>query len=112
MIKIDESIRYKLLKLQMGSCTCCTKTPEVKYHLADCNYRLASEMLEYVQGIHNIVNAERERLNKISESMSDSRDIHCSPDDYCEFCSEGHVLIAGLTHLWSVLMIGMIDILR
>lgn len=23
----------------VGSCTCCTKTPEVKYHTEDCNYR-------------------------------------------------------------------------
>ena len=73
----------------LGSCTCCTKTPDVKYHATDCDYRLVNEVLEYVQGIHRVVNEERDRLNRISANINSSRDVHCSPDEYCEYCSDG-----------------------
>lgn len=36
--------RAVLLRLQVGGCTCMTKTNEVKYHASDCQYRLASEI--------------------------------------------------------------------
>ena len=30
--------------LQIGGCTCLTKTPELQYHAEDCKYRLAAEI--------------------------------------------------------------------
>ena len=34
-----------LAKLTVGGCTCMTKTPELKYHAPDCQYRVASEIM-------------------------------------------------------------------
>lgn len=31
-MKIPEEILMKFTKLQVGGCTCMTKTPELKYH--------------------------------------------------------------------------------
>ena len=46
--KWDKTVRWELTRrltaLTVGSCTCCTKTPEVVYHREDCHYRLASEV--------------------------------------------------------------------
>jgi hypothetical protein len=33
-----------LSRLQLGGCTCNTKTPELRFHAEDCKYRLASEI--------------------------------------------------------------------
>lgn len=41
--------RLLLIKLQIGCCTCMTKTNEVKYHATDCQYRLASEIEDALQ---------------------------------------------------------------
>lgn len=38
--------RALLIKLQIGGCTCMTKTNETKYHASDCQYRLACEIEE------------------------------------------------------------------
>jgi hypothetical protein len=36
---------FKLLrKLQIGGCTCLTKTPELRFHAENCQYRLAAEI--------------------------------------------------------------------
>ncbi len=34
----------RLTKLQVGGCTCDTKTPELTYHDKRCTYRLAAEI--------------------------------------------------------------------
>lgn len=41
---IPYEIRKRLTSLQVGGCTCLTKTPELKYHKETCHYRLASEI--------------------------------------------------------------------
>ncbi len=109
-----------LVKVEYGSTVYGTATPDsdVDYiciHSDECSFepQILSRECDInnyshsnFQRLLNIVNAERERLNKISESMSDSRDIHCSPDDYCEFCSEGACVNCGTnpfvvcTHDW------------
>lgn len=38
-----------LTRLQVGGCTCLTKTPDIRHHDARCTYRLASE-------VHNLIN--------------------------------------------------------
>lgn len=41
---MNEQQRQFLHRLQLGGCICMTKTPELKYHAEDCQYRLASEI--------------------------------------------------------------------
>ena len=40
------TLRHRMLltKLQVGGCTCLTKTPEIQWHDEDCQYRLATEI--------------------------------------------------------------------
>ena len=40
------TLRHRMLltKLQVGGCTCLTKTPEIQWHAEDCQYRLATEI--------------------------------------------------------------------
>ena len=40
--RIEKISRY-LTTLAVGGCTCCTKTPELRYHKVDCRYRKATE---------------------------------------------------------------------
>lgn len=42
-------LKIKLHEMQIGSCTCLTKTPELKYHAEDCRYRVSAEILAYVE---------------------------------------------------------------
>jgi hypothetical protein len=46
MMLMTRHHRALLLKLQIGGCTCLTKTNEIKYHASDCQYRLACEIEE------------------------------------------------------------------
>lgn len=39
---------YVLLRLQVGSCTCLTKSPEVQDHAYDCKYRFIKETTDMV----------------------------------------------------------------
>ena len=45
-IKADVFTLYTIAVI--GSCTCLTKTNEVKYHEEDCHYRLVSEAQERI----------------------------------------------------------------
>jgi hypothetical protein len=36
--------RALLIRLQVGGCTCMTKTNQPEYHATDCQYRLACEI--------------------------------------------------------------------
>jgi hypothetical protein len=41
---VDEgSLLDRLIGLQVGGCTCMTKTPELQYHKPECVYRIVSE---------------------------------------------------------------------
>jgi hypothetical protein len=44
----DEAVTERHMRflglLQIGGCTCLTKTPELQYHAEDCKYRLAAEI--------------------------------------------------------------------
>lgn len=42
--QFEYSIRNHLTLLQLGKCTCLTKTPELKHHDPRCTYRLAKEI--------------------------------------------------------------------
>jgi hypothetical protein len=44
MMLMNRCHRALLIRLQVGGCTCMTKTNELKYHAADCQYRLACEI--------------------------------------------------------------------
>lgn len=39
-----ESIHQKLMKMQIASCSCFTKTPVASFHREDCNYRILSDI--------------------------------------------------------------------
>ncbi len=43
-----QGILERLSKLIMGTCSCQTKTPELRFHDENCQYRLASEVAEMV----------------------------------------------------------------
>jgi hypothetical protein len=49
--KVREAIRAagdKLLQIEVGGCTCLTKTPELEHHDARCHYRLAAEASQFL----------------------------------------------------------------
>ena len=52
---INPEIQKRLINLQVGGCTCMTKTPDIQYHNERCTYRLATEierlLLEQNQGM-------------------------------------------------------------
>jgi hypothetical protein len=41
---LNDNHRNFLTRLTVGGCTCMTKTPELKYHADDCQYRMATEI--------------------------------------------------------------------
>ena len=41
---LADELFSKLTQIQVGGCTCGTKTPVIKYHAERCHYRLASEI--------------------------------------------------------------------
>lgn len=41
--RIAGPLTERLFRAQVGGCTCLTKTPELRYHDAQCHYRLFSE---------------------------------------------------------------------
>jgi hypothetical protein len=46
MMLMTRHHRALLIRMQVGGCTCETKTNEIKYHATDCQYRLACEIEE------------------------------------------------------------------
>jgi hypothetical protein len=52
----ERHIRF-LRKLQIAGCSCMTKTPEIQYHAADCQYRLAAEIERHLATAQSIVPA-------------------------------------------------------
>lgn len=57
-----KALQEGLMVLSCASCTCGTKSPLVKYHDHDCNYRLideASKSLDEVQKLINKLSKER-----------------------------------------------------
>lgn len=43
-----QSTTLKLLQHTIASCTCFTKTNDIKYHNEDCRYRVISEAIEEI----------------------------------------------------------------
>jgi hypothetical protein len=41
---LSDKIREKLMRLQLGGCTCGTKTPNIEHHDENCVYRIAAEI--------------------------------------------------------------------
>jgi hypothetical protein len=50
-IEPAKGVQERLTKLQVGGCTCDTKTPELKYHADRCVYRLAAEIQMILLGV-------------------------------------------------------------
>lgn len=44
----------KLTRIQVGGCTCDTKTPELKHHSERCHFRLASEASALLSVAHGV----------------------------------------------------------
>ena len=49
MFYLPNSVFEKLSLLQFSSCSCLTKTPELKYHQELCKYRLAAELKQELE---------------------------------------------------------------
>ena len=58
MKSIMDQIYSKLVRLQVGGCTCGTKTPDIQFHHERCTYRLASEIAVLLDSV-DIKNAQR-----------------------------------------------------
>lgn len=50
---MTEALTDRLLRATVGSCTCMTKTPELKHHDSMCHYRLFEEAREALIGAEN-----------------------------------------------------------
>lgn len=64
---MDEPLIDRLLHACVASCTCAIKSPEVKYHLPDCHYRLFSEARTELVGLTSALedaNSELQRLGR------------------------------------------------
>lgn len=62
MRSVREEIDRRLARLQVGGCTCMTKTPELKYHDERCTYRLASEIAILLDQIMEVTQQEKELI--------------------------------------------------
>lgn len=47
-----EGIHQKIMKMQIASCSCFTKTPVAAFHKEDCNYRVLSDMADDILEIY------------------------------------------------------------
>lgn len=43
---VAEAVRTRLIQIQVGGCTCDTKTPEIECHDKRCHYRLSEEIMQ------------------------------------------------------------------
>lgn len=57
----------KLTLLQIASCTCCTKTPIIKYHNENCKYRIACELEELIIDFYENLKYEKPRTHSSRE---------------------------------------------
>lgn len=89
MDNLIQNIKNRLVSLQVGRCSCCTKTPEIQYHDVDCVYRNAVEIYDQVKLLEENFN---EVINKLLQPGAmvflDGRNEHGS-----------HVLPASPTNL-------------
>jgi hypothetical protein len=63
---------YMLLsRIIVGSCSCMTKTPELQYHRADCDYRLASEISHALAQSETVCNSYAEENQRLSDEAQE-----------------------------------------
>jgi len=43
-----QNFHFELEKLKVGSCTCCTTTPDISYHVPTCMYRKIQELINKI----------------------------------------------------------------
>ena len=58
--ELHDGIVNRLVSLTVGTCSCDTKSPELKYHSEACRYRIASEALELARPFYAPATGERE----------------------------------------------------
>jgi hypothetical protein len=78
VIEATDSLLDRLIGLQIGGCTCMTKTPEVGWHKQDCTYRVANE------AFFEIV-----RLSELTSRLAPepaTKPVSC----WCPYCSQPH----------------------
>ena len=46
-----EDVIHNLMLLQIGSCTCYTKSPQHEWHKENCEYRILAEIGEWVKNL-------------------------------------------------------------
>lgn len=46
-----EDVIHNLMLLQIGSCACCTKSPQHEWHKENCEYRILVEIGEWVKNL-------------------------------------------------------------
>jgi hypothetical protein len=51
-VNAPRGIINRLVSLTVGTCSCETKSPELKYHTENCRYRVASEALELASALY------------------------------------------------------------
>lgn len=66
-----EDITHRLRFWQIAGCSCETKTPEVKYHVPYCRYRLLEEGAVEIESLR----AGMEQIRRIPEVLPISREI-------------------------------------
>jgi hypothetical protein len=54
--EIEQDIVFKLLLATSSSCSCLTKTPELKYHNDICTYRVIMEAIDEINELRKINN--------------------------------------------------------
>ncbi len=66
-------LKDRLLRAQVGGCTCVTKTPELTYHDALCNYRLCAEAVDEITRLEGIYQSAVKGRRDFRQSFRDAR---------------------------------------
>jgi len=100
----EQAIQEKLTQLQVGKCTCMTKTPVIEYHERRCTYRLAVELGELL----GVVNLAHEVMKDDAGTLLDENKRLAGRIEFLEQeLEETDKLNQRLAHICSMVAIAL-----
>lgn len=79
-----ESLHNRLIAATVGSCTCLTKSPDVRVHDPQCHYRLFSECTEALTTQNDQCHDKGAPIGLVDEARSASADELLQPCPCCQ----------------------------
>lgn len=70
---MTEPLSSRILKNMIGSCDCVTKTPDPKFHLDDCLYRVLSECYDVISAVEDLTKSVTEFTQSIGDKKNEQQ---------------------------------------